>query len=214
MPFRWTSRSARPAPEIDRKNPMELYIANAVWGQKDYAFEPAYLDLLAVNYGAGVRLVDFISAPDSARGQINDWVERETKGKIADIMPPGSVDSDTRMVLANAVYFKAAWQEAFVEKLTAPAPFTLLDGSKVQATTMQTEGDIPVRYASGDGYQAVALPYKGELAEMVILLPDEGRFETFENALDAPTYAAILDELAATSSTLYLPRFEFTAILT
>jgi serpin B len=199
--------------EIDRKNPMELYIANAVWGQKDYAFEPAYLDLLAVNYGAGVRLVDFVSAPDSARGQINDWVEGETKGKIADIMPPGSVASDTRMVLANAVYFKAAWQEAFVGKLTAPAPFTLLDGSQVQVPTMQTEGGIPVRFAAGEGYQAVALPYKGELAEMVILLPDEGRFESFEDGLDATKFAAILDELAPSSLTLHLPRFEFTADL-
>ena len=197
--------------EIDRDNPMALYIANAVWGQKDYAFEPAYLDLLAVNYAAGVRLVDFVSAPDSARGQINDWVERETKGKIVDIMPPGSVDSDTRMVLANAVYFKAAWQEAFVGKLTAPAPFTLLDGSQIQVPTMQTEGGIPVRFAAGEGYQAVALPYKGELAEMVILLPDEGRFESFESELDATKYTTILDELAATSLTLHLPRFEFTA---
>ena len=114
--------------KIDRKNPMQLSIANAVWGQRDYTFENAYLDLLAVNYGAGVRLLDFAAAPDSARQQINEWVDRETKGKIKDIMPPGSIDPSTRMVLANAIYFKAAWQEAFVKKLTSDAPFTLLDG--------------------------------------------------------------------------------------
>jgi serpin B len=196
--------------KVDRKNPMQLYIANAVWGQRDYPFEKAYLDLLAVDYGAGVRLLDFAAAPDSARQQINDWVDQETKGKIKDVMPPGSVDPSTRMVLANAVYFKAAWQEAFVKKLTGDAPFTLLDSTQIQVPTMQTEGGIPVRVGSGDGYQAVALPYKGGLAEMVIILPDQGGFESVESTLDAAKFAAILDELGPGSLTLYMPKFEFT----
>ena len=194
---------------IDRKNPMQLYIANAVWGQCDYPFEDTYLDLLAVNYGAGVRLVDFGAGPDSARQQINVWVDRETKGKIKDILPPDSVDQDTRLVLANAVYFKAAWQEAFVEKLTHDSPFTLLDGSELQVPTMQTEGDIPVQVGSGDGYQAIALPYKGDLAEMVIILPDPGTFDSLENTLDDVLYGAILQEWRPCKLTLYMPKFEF-----
>jgi serpin B len=196
--------------KIDRKNPMQLYIANAVWGQRDYTFEKAYLDLLAENYGAGVRLLDFAAAPDSARQQINDWVGRETKGKIKDILPPDSVDPSTRMVLANAIYFKAAWQDAFVKKLTQDAPFTLLDGSQVQVLTMETDGGIPVRVGSGDGYQAVALPYKGELAEMVIILPDQGRFESVESSLAAAKFTAILDKLKPGDLILYMPKFEFT----
>jgi serpin B len=196
--------------KIDSKNPMQLYIANAVWGQLDYPFEKPYLDLLAVNYGSGVRLLDFAAAPNSARQQINDWVDRETKGKIKDVMPPGSVDPTTRMVVANAIYFKAAWQEAFVKKLTRDAPFTLLDGSQVQVPTMQTDGGIPVQVGSGNGYQAVALPYKGKLAEMVILLPDQGKFESFESTLDAAKFAAILDELEQGDLTLFMPKFEFT----
>jgi serpin B len=195
--------------KIDPKNPMQLTIANAVWGQRDYAFEKAYLDLLAVNYGAGVRLLDFTSAPEAARQQINDWVDRETQGKIKDIMPPDSVDRSTRMVLANAIYFKAAWQEAFVKKLTSDAPFTLLDGTRVQVSTMHTDGGIPVRIGSGEGYQAVALPYKGELAEMIIILPDRGEFEAVESALDATQFAASLEALKSGHLTLYMPKFEF-----
>jgi len=194
---------------IDRKNPMLLDIANAVWGQRDYPFEMTYLDLLAINYGAGVRLVDFVTEPDSARQQINDWVDRETNGKIKDILPPGSVDQDTRLVLANAVYFKAAWQEAFVEKLTQDVAFTLLNGSQVQVPMMQTEGDIPVRFGSGDGYQAIALPYKGDLAEMVIILPDQGAFDSLETTLDENLYEAILQELRPYNLILFMPRFEF-----
>jgi serpin B len=195
--------------KIDRKNPMQLYIANAVWGQQDYTFEKAYLDLLAINYGAGIRLMNFAGDADSARQQINDWVDRQTKGKIKDVMPPGSVDPSTRMVMANAIYFKAAWQEAFVRKLTSDASFTLLDGTQVQVPTMQTDGEIPVRFGSDDGYQAVALPYKGNLAEMVIILPDQDRFESVESMLDATKFDAIMHELETSDLLLYLPRFEF-----
>jgi serpin B len=196
--------------KIDKNNPMQLNIANAVWGQQDYTFEKDYLDLLAVNYGAGVRLVDFASAADSARQQINDWVDRQTKGKIKDVVPPGSIDPTTRLVLVNAIYFKAAWQEAFVKKLTHDASFTLLDGTQVMVPTMETDGVVPVRIGSGDGYLAVALPYKGDLAEMVILLPDQGGFESFEHTLDAARFAAILEDLHSRDLLLYLPKFEFT----
>jgi serpin B len=189
---------------------MQLYIANAIWGQLDYTFEKAYLDLLAVNYGAGVREVDFTGAPDAARQQINDWVDRETKGRIKDVLPPGSVDPTIRMVLANAIYFKAAWQEAFVKKYTSPAPFNLLDGSQVQVPTMKTEGEIPLRVASGDGFQALALPYKGDLAEMVVILPDQGKFESVESSLDAAMFADILQKMSPAHYVLYMPGFEFT----
>jgi serpin B len=199
--------------KIDRKNPMQLYIANAVWGQRDHQFEKAYLDLLAVNYGAGLRLLDFATAPDSSRQQINNWVNRETKGKIEDVMPPGSIDQTTRLVLTNAIYFKAAWQEAFIEKLTNDAPFTLLDGSQVRVPTMQTDGWVPVRFGSGDGYQVVALPYKGGLAEMVIILPDQGKFGSFESTLDAARFTSILGELKPDHLAIYLPKFEFTVDL-
>lgn len=196
--------------KIDKNNPMQLNIANAVWGQQDYTFEKAYLDLLAVNYGAGVRLVDFAGAADSARQQINDWVDRQTQGKIKDVVPPGSIDPTTRMVLANAIYFKAAWQEAFVKKLTHDASFTLLDGTQVMVPTMETDEVVPVRAGSGDGYVAVALPYKGDLAEMMILLPDQGGFESFEETLDAARFATILAGLESRDLLLYMPKFEFT----
>lgn len=204
------SKRPEESKKVDRQNPMQLYIANAVWGQQDYPFEKDYLDLLAVNYGTGVRVVDFAADPESARRQVNDWVHRATKDKIKDILPPGALDPSTRMILANAIYFKAAWEQAFVKKLTHDAPFTLLDGRQVQVPTMETDGSIPVRFGSGDGYQAVALPYKGNLAEMVIILPDPGGFESVESALDAEKFAAILDELSPVDLTLYMPKFEFT----
>jgi serpin B len=149
-----------------------------------------------------------MAAPDAARQRVNDWVDQETKGKIKDILPPGSIDPTTRMVLANAIYFKAAWQEPFREESTGPAAFTRLDGSQIQVPTMHLYTGM--RYSTGDGYQAVALPYKGNLAEMLIILPDRGGFEAFENSLDAARFAAVLSGMRSDVVQLSLPRFEFT----
>jgi serpin B len=192
-----------------KKTPMQLYLANAIWGQREYAFEKNYLDLLAVNYGAGVHLVDFINKPEDTSKQINNWVDQETKGKIKDIVAPSSIDPSTRMILTNAVYFKAAWQEAFVKKLTQDQPFTLLDGSQISVPIMRTEESIPVETYAGDGFIAVALPYKGELADMLIILPDEGKFSTVEDSLNADKYDEIVNGLIQNSVKLYMPKFEF-----
>ena len=199
------------AKKADKDARLELNIANAVWGQKGYAFEQPYLDLLAVNYGAGIHLVDFLGAPADAANQVNRWVDEQTRGKIKDVLDPNTLDPTTRLLLANAVYFKANWQEAFVKKLTSDAPFTLLDGTQVQVPMMESDGVIPVRIATGEGYQAVALAYKGELAEMVILLPDQGNFEAFEGSLDASRFSSILAELSPASVPLHMPKFEFSS---
>jgi len=138
--------------------------------------------------------VDFLSDPESARSAINGWVEEETRERVRDLIPVGGIDPDTRLVLANAVYFKAAWMFPFSEGATRDAPFYLLDGREVLAPTMVTQA--PFGYAAGEVYQAVELPYAGGEASLVILLPDAGRFEEFERALDPERLAECLDQLA------------------
>jgi serpin B len=194
---------------VDEKDRFSLHIANAVWGQEDWPFEPAYLDLLAADYGAGVRLTDFIGAPETARRQINDWVSDRTRRLIRDIVPPGTITPDTRLVLANAIYFKATWQEKFDPDLTRPAPFHLLDGSQVQVDMMHFGHGTGLSYAAGDGWQAVCLPYKGGLNEMLILLPDEGRFDEFAAGLTGERVDQIAASLQYNSVILVMPKFEF-----
>jgi serpin B len=187
------------------EQPFELNIANSIWGQHDFAFESDFLDVLAENYGAGLRLVDYVHAAEAARQQINTWVEDETQGKIKDLIPANALDPLTRLVLANAIYFKAAWQNQFEEYNTQDAPFTLLDGSQVNVATMrQTEG---MPYASGDGWQAVELAYEGGRQSMLILLPAEGQFEAFEASLNAARVEEILAGKAWTSVNLSMPKF-------
>jgi serpin B len=135
-----------------------LDIVNAIWGQQDYDFLPAYLDLLAENYGAGMRLVDFITETEAARQAINNWGSEQTRGKIEDLLQEGVLSAATRLVLTNAMYFNAAWHYPFDEDNTEDGVFYLLDGTTANVSMMhQTEG---FNYTEGDGYQAVELMYR------------------------------------------------------
>ena len=184
-----------------------LNIVNAIWGQKDYTFLPAFLDILAENYGAGLRPLDFIDAPEESRLTINNWVSDQTEDRINDLIPQGLIDPLTRLVLTNAIYFNAAWEHPFDEDVTSDGPFYLLDGSEVTVPMMrQTES---FGYSEGDGYQAVELPYDGLELSMVVLLPCAGAFETFEDFLDYQRANSIINGLEYRRVSLTMPKFEF-----
>ncbi|UCC65846.1 MAG: serpin family protein [Anaerolineae bacterium] len=184
-----------------------LNIVNAIWGQKGYAFLSGFLDVLAENYGAGLRPLDFVNAPEESRVTINDWVSEQTEGRIEDLIPPGVIDALTRLVLTNAIYFNAAWSQPFEPRLTEESTFHLLDGGEVTVPMMVQTESFP--YAEGQGYQAVELPYDGWEISMVILLPEAGGFEAFEDSLDAERVDAVLKELARRQVALTMPKFEF-----
>ena len=184
-----------------------LNIVNAIWGQKDYSFLPTFLDVLAENYGAGLRTLDFIKETEKSRVTINDWVSDQTEGRIEDLIPQGVIDAATRLVLTNAIYFNAAWQYPFGETMTADGLFYLLDGGQVTVPMMkQTES---FGYTEGEGYQAVELLYDDGEISMVILLPRAGQFEAFEEALKAQQVDDIIKGLQNTQVTLTMPQFEF-----
>ncbi len=184
-----------------------LNIVNAIWGQKDYSFLPAFLDVLAQNYGAGLRILDFISETEKSRLAINQWVSDQTEGRIEDLIPQGAIDAWTRLVLTNAIYFNAAWEYPFDEDVTADGPFHLLDGGQLTVPMMrQTES---FGYTDGEGFQAVDLPYDGGELSMVILLPEAGQFQAFEQGLDAERVDDIMGGLHVAYVTLAMPKFEF-----
>jgi len=183
-----------------------LNVVNALWAEQTYKFLDPFLDTLARNYGAGLRLVDFVKASDKARVVINDWVAEQTEDRIQDLIPEGVLNELTRLVLTNAIYFNAAWAKPFIPNRTADGTFYLLDGGEVTVPMMrQTE---PVGYARGNGYQAVELAYSGEELSMILVVPDAGRFEAFEAALDAAQVEGIEGDLAPEHVALTLPKFE------
>jgi len=190
------------------KTSFQLNVANSLWGQDHFPFLPDFLNLIARNYGAGVRLVDFTSNTrrEAARRTINDWVSGQTNGKIKELLPQGMLDDLTRLVLVNAIYFKGEWQDPF-ENGTSDAPFTLPDGTQVNVPTMSRRADAP--YFQGDGYQAVGLPYKGERVEMIVVMPDPGKFSEFEQALNREAFDRILAGLKDSDMKLFMPKFNF-----
>ena len=184
-----------------------LNIVNDIWGQKNFTFLSDFLDTLAENYGAGLRILDFINAPEESRITINDYISEQTEEKIKDLIPEGVIDVMTRLVLTNAIYFNAAWEYPFSEDMTSDGVFHLLDGGEV-TVPMMSQGES-LGYTEGDDYQAVELKYDGEELSMVILLPDSGQFENFEMSLDAGLLNDIIDNLENKPVELTLPKWEY-----
>lgn len=190
----------------DEGTPFRLHIANALWGQQGYEFLGDFLDTLAQNYGAGLRLVDFNSNPEAARQRINQWVSDQTEQKIKDLIPPGVLNPLTRLVLTNAIYFNAAWLYPFQKEATTEEPFTLLNGEKVNVPMMKLNKSL--FYAESKDYQLVALPYEGGNLEMVIILPAEGQFEAIQANFTPDWLTQALNARQLQTVHLSLPKFK------
>lgn len=184
-------------------------VANAFWGEQTFPFRQDYSDQMAQLYGAGLRLTDFLNQPEEARLAINDWVAENTNDRIKDIVPPGMITSNTKLALANAIYFKNFWLQAFNEGSTRQESFTLLDGSTVTVPMMhQTLSSL---YYAGENYQGTEMDYITGNLTMTLIVPAAGQFEAFEESLDAarweeilsnPSYDYLID--------LAMPKFTFT----
>ena len=183
-----------------------LNVAGSVWAQEGHGLLPGYIDTLAHGYGEGVRPADFARDPEAARARINDWLADETGEGITDLIPPGAITALTRLVLANAIHLRAAWESAFDERATRDRPFHLLDESIRDVPMMRRQADL--RYGRGDGYQAAELPYQGGDVAMTILVPEGGRFGEFEASLTGDTVQSILAGLEHEPVRLTMPSFE------
>lgn len=188
-----------------------LNIANSLWAEETYTFRDEFLDLLARNYGAGLRLVDFINQYEAARKAINQWVEEKTEGKIKNLIPEGGVNDLTRLVLANAIYFNAKWAHVFPEDRTQDGTFTTAEGNEVTVPMMSWSDPKTVPHTQGEGYQAIELPYRGGNASMVMLMPDAGTLADFESDLTGERLQSILDEMESKSVALTMPKFKYEA---
>ncbi len=184
--------------------------ANAIWGQVGLSILPSYLDTLAVNYGAGMYLVDFINATEDARGTINLWVESQTNNRIQNLIPEEGVTDLTRIVLTNAIWFKASWASQFSVASTATQSFFNQDGSTSSVPFMHQM--FTVTYAQVDGCQAVDIPYAGNNFSMLVIMPDPGTFDAFLSSLTPTVLGDITNHLSTQKVALSLPKFTFTEV--
>jgi serpin B len=182
-----------------------LQIANAIWGQQGAHIEQAYLDLLSANYAAGLRSVDF-SQSQQAADLINQWAEEQTLGKIKDIAKPAMFNSNTRLALTNAVYFKGAWLYPFQEPATYEEDFTNLEGDVNQVDMMHsTESFWALK---NEEVQLVELPYYQSSIVMDLIAPSDGDWQTFLQDLTLDKLNENLDELLEARVELSLPKFK------
>ena len=156
---------------IQKKGHVQLNVANSLWPQKDYVILPDYLALTREFYGSEIEAVDYKTDVEGARQKINGWVEDQTNDRIQDLIPEGMLDPMTRLVLANAIYFKGDWATQFKLEHTHPAPFILKPGQPVDVPMMSQTADFNFSY--NKTFQALELPYEGDELSMLILLPTE-----------------------------------------
>jgi serpin B len=189
-----------------------LRIANMAFAQRDFALEQAYLRRVSETFRAGFGLVDYIGDAAGARDAINGWVSRQTLGRIPKLLGPQDVTDATRLVLVNAVYFKAEWTVPFMDGDTVPRQFTRADGSTVRVPTMEAWGEQEIPIVKGDGWRATELRYIGPDARtplaMTIVQPAD--LAAFEKGLTPTTLGRITASLAAERRTLQVltDRFE------
>lgn len=190
----------------DRFADVSLNVANSLWGQKGVEWNAEFLDLLATEYGAGMRTVDYAMRPEEARSAINGWVADETKDRIRQLIEPGVLTSDSRLTLVNAIYMKAPWIYRFDESATRVRRFRTFDGADVSVPFMENTESFG--YASGDAWTAVELPYAGGELSMLVVLPDDGALPTVEARLGHGLFDEVATSLEPTFVSLSMPRFE------
>lgn len=214
----------------------ELRIANALWGEKTYAFHPDFVKTVSGAYDTGaLRMVDFKRDFARQRLLINQWVEDQTKERIKDLLPEGSLDALTRMVLANAIYFKGDWKTPFDEARTREEDFTLADGGTAKVPLMGKDSMPSVRYgaftAEGalfdtpkmtdrqtpetalypgeNGFAVVELPYRGGDLAMVVIAPNRADgLDALERRLDGEKLNRWVGQLHQRKVNVFLPKFK------
>jgi serpin B len=183
-----------------------LRTANRLFGDQAYRFEAAYLDRLRAAFGAPLEALDFAHAPEPARAHINLWVEDQTEHRIQDLLPPLSIESETRLVLVNAIYFLGEWEKPFDPNATAEDRFTIEPGVFRPVMLMHRQGHY--RMAKADGVAVLELPYVGGDAAMLVVLPDRlDGLPAVEQSLDTGKLAAWIGALAKQEVRVWLPRF-------
>jgi serpin B len=194
--------------QVGKQGHVQLKVANALWPRKGYAILKEYLTLTDKFYGAQVIPIDF-GDEDAARHRINHWVEEKTGSRIKDLIPPGILDSLTRLVLVNAIYFKGEWATQFDPSLTSDAAFLTAPDKPVQASMMNRKAQF--RYAEGEGLQILELPYNGDNLSMIVALPraPDGMVK-LEDSLAVENLENWVKDLVEMEVEVPLPIFEIT----
>jgi serpin B len=213
--FHWdmpdAKRQAGFAALMEQTNPgpgkqYKLSVANALWGQKGYHFEPAFTHTIEKFYGGRFSEVDFPDDKPATIQEINTWVEDKTAGKIQDLIHPDDINELTRLVITNAIYFKGEWASQFNKAGTIDEPFHLSNGKTVQVPMMRQTGHF--LFARENGLAVIELPYQDNDLSMIAILPD-GDIEQMGKSLSLDDVQKLRAAMSPQEVDVFLPRFKF-----
>jgi serpin B len=186
----------------------QLFIANRLFGRDDKEIGEGFLSLVEAEYAAELERLPFASDTEGSRQRINEWVAEQTREKITDLLPLGSITVDTALVLTNAIYFKAFWATQFDPADTHDGPFTGDDGSQVTVPMMSAELDCSL--ARGQDWSLLELDYEDHEVSLVIVMPEgERTLEELEAFLVGEGLEGLLESSSEREIHLRMPRFEF-----
>ena len=187
-----------------------LQSADSLWLQRGLPMVPGFMTALSQYFATGVWQVDFARDPAAAVRALDAWVSAQTHGRIRSIFAPGAINPATALILATAVYFKAAWQEPF-GGTTQPGTFRLSSGATVAAPFMHSGpgpgGALPATASVSPGLDAVQLPYAGGRFAALVLMPPAGTLTGFVRTLSSARLDQIVKRLRAANLDLAMPRF-------
>jgi len=190
---------------------LNIYTVNSVWAQKNFKFRDEFLEIIKNNFNSSINLVDFIKETENSRIQINKWVETQTNEKIKELIKPGLIDYLTRMVLVNAIYFKADWETAFDKNQTRKMDFLVDESKAVSCDFMFLEQEFKF-FEQEDGLKAIEIPYsKGKMSMLIILPKDNAGFNMLKKEINLDFYKKINSVLVSKNVKLYLPKFKTTS---
>jgi len=185
---------------------IQLSVANRLWLQSGLPLEPEFNKIAQENFGAGLAEVDFVHTVPAVTKEINTWVSQQTHDRIKDLLQPGDLNPSMRMVVTNAVYFKARWLSPFKHSATAMRPFHPENGGDLQVSTMAATRKVD--YGESAWAKAIRLPYVGGQTSMLIILPSPG---TAPSAvlphLDAGSLKILLKSMDTEETQIEFPRF-------
>ncbi|KAL4838682.1 hypothetical protein H8958_007216 [Nasalis larvatus] len=189
----------------------ELKIANKLFGEKTYQFLQEYLDAIKKFYQTSVESVDFAEAPEESRKKINSWVESQTNEKIKNLLPDGTIDNGTTLVLVNAIYFKGQWQNKFNKENTKEEKFWPNKNTYKSVQMMRQNKSFNFALLEDVQAKVLEIPYKGKDLSMIVLLPNEiNGLQKLEEKLTAEKLLewTSLQNMREAHVDLHLPRFK------
>ncbi len=182
-----------------------IHVANSLWIQNSFPLNASFVNAARDIYKASVREMDFIKNTEGSRKMINDWVEQQTNKRIKDLLGPGMVSAETKLVLVNTIWLKAKWLFPFTADKTWDEIFYAADKDLKVPFMHNTR---PVNYAEDETMQAIELPYKSQKISMLVFLPLKGKETEFAKKMDADQVTKWTGDMKMQKTAISLPKFK------